>query len=350
VDLADRIALVRRHTDELITEAELTATFEANARPRVYIGFEPSGRLTVGHLVCARKMRDLQEAGCELTVFLADWHAWINGKLGGSLPRIQAAGEYMHHAFVALGVDDASARWRWANELTGSSAYWTRVIQVAKGTSLARTRRAMTILGRGEAEADLDTAKLFYPSMQVADIFELPVEIAYAGRDQRRAHILARESAHAEGWPVPVALHTPLISSLKGGARMDPAADGADGKMSKSDPTSAILIPSTRDEIADRIRGAFCPPKEVEGNPIVELARHVVLPWEGTISIERPAKYGGTLAFTDAAVFEQTYKDGGVHPMDLKASVTASLDRIIAPARAYFDAHPEALRAMDVPA
>jgi tyrosyl-tRNA synthetase len=350
VDVAARLDLVRRHTDELITEAELAATFETHERPRAYIGFEPSGRLTVGHLVCVRKMRDLQEAGCELTVFLADWHAWINGKLGGSLPRIQAAGEYMHEAFAALGVDDASARWRWAHELTGSSEYWSRVIRVAKVTSLARTRRAMTILGRGEADADLDSAKLFYPSMQVADIFELPVEIAYAGRDQRRAHVLARETAHTEGWPVPVAVHTPLISSLKGGARMDPAADGADGKMSKSDPLSAIRIPSTDAEIAERVRGAFCPPKEVEGNPIVEIARHVVLPWEGSLVLERPAKHGGPRTFEDGAAFVASYQAGEIHPMDLKAAVTASLVRILAPARDYFASHPASLQAMDAAA
>ncbi|MCI4329117.1 MAG: tyrosine--tRNA ligase, partial [Thermoplasmata archaeon] len=84
MDRLERVDRAARHTEEVLTREELVALFERSERPRAYIGFEPSGRLTVGHLVCARKMVDLQEAGCELTVFLADWHAWINDKLGGS--------------------------------------------------------------------------------------------------------------------------------------------------------------------------------------------------------------------------------------------------------------------------
>ena len=107
MDLDARVALVKRHSSELLTDDELRALLERSEHPRAYIGFEPSGRLTIGHLVCVRKMRDLQEAGFELTVFLADWHAWINDKLGGSIPRISAAGE-VH----ARGVHGARRRRR----------------------------------------------------------------------------------------------------------------------------------------------------------------------------------------------------------------------------------------------
>jgi tyrosyl-tRNA synthetase len=346
VDAAHRSDLALRGLSETLTEPELRALFETNARPRAYIGFEPSGRLTVGHLVCARKMRDLLEADCALTLFLADWHAWINDKLGGSLERIRAAGEYMAEAFGALGVDPARVKVRWAHELAGNEAYWTRVLRIAKGLSLARTRRAMTVLGRGEAEADLDTAKLFYPAMQAADLFELPVEIAYAGLDQRRAHVLAREAAHSNHWPVPVAIHTPLISSLAGGARMDPAAEGVESKMSKSDPRNAILLPSTPEEIRTGLARAFCPAKEVEGNPVVEIASFVTFPWEGKLAIERAAKHGGPVEFATVEEFVAAWSGGSLHPADLKGAVAASLERIIAPVAEHFAQHPGALDRM----
>lgn len=342
MDLERRVELVTRSTVEVLTPEEVKGVFERSQTPRAYIGFEPSGRLTVGHLVCARKMRDLQEAGCHLTVFLADWHAWINDKLGGSLDRIAAAGRYMEAAYTALGVDPARAQYRWAHELTGSTEYWSRVVRVAKTTSLARTKRAMSILGRSEEEAQLDTAKLFYPSMQAADIFELPVEIAYAGIDQRRAHVLAREVAHHYSWPVPVAVHTPLISSLKGGGRMDPATLGVEKKMSKSDPSTAITIPATDEEIRTRLAGAFCPAKEVDGNPIVELARYVLFPWEGKLGIPRAPKHGGPLSFASVDEFTTAWTGGGLHPADLKAAVAEGLIRILAPSQRYFADHPEA--------
>jgi len=342
MDLLERVDRVLRHTREVLTVEELRALFERESHPKAYIGFEPSGRLTVGHLVTARKMVDLQEAGCELTVFWADWHAWINDKLGGSLERIASAGQYLERAFVALGVDGATAKFRWAHELSGSLSYWSRVVRVAKATSLARTKRAMTILGRSEEESQLDTAKLFYPSMQAADIFELPVDLAYAGIDQRRAHVLAREVAHQLDWPVPVAVHTPLISSLKGGGRMDPAAQGVERKMSKSDPSGSITIPATEEEVRTRLNGAFCPAKEVDGNPVVELARYVLFPWEGKLEIERAAKHGGPVSYPSEPEFTAAWVAGAIHPQDLKTAVSAGLLRVLEPANRYFSAHPEA--------
>ncbi len=332
MDLEHRVDLVVRHTQEVLTREEVRELLERESRPRAYIGFEPSGRLHVGHLVTVRKMRDLQEAGFELTVFLADWHAWINDKLGGSLERITASGRYMQAAFTALGVDEGTARFRWAHELVGRSDYWARVVRVAKATTLARTKRAMTVLGRGEEEGSLDTAKLFYPAMQVADIFELPADLAYAGIDQRRAHVLAREVAHHYAWPVPVAVHTALISSLKGGGRMDPVEGAVEKKMSKSDPTAGIQLPTTAAEIESRLTGAFCPAKEVEGNPVVELVEHVVFPWEGRFEIDRPAKFGGPVAFETVPAFHEAWMAGKLHPKDVKGALAGALARIVLPA------------------
>jgi len=337
MDTARRVELAARHTSEVLTPDELTALFERESHPRAYIGFEPSGALHVGHLVTAAKMRDLVEAGCQLTVFLADWHAWINDKLGGSMERITDAGRRMAATFEALGVAGPQVTVRWAHELVGAAGYWDRVVRVAKATSVARTRRAMSVLGRGEDESALDTAKLLYPSMQAADVFELPVDLAYAGNDQRRAHVLAREVAHHYGWPVPVALHTPLISSLKGGGRMDPAEGTVERKMAKSDPSAGIVLTAPGAEIAERLAGAFCPAKEVDGNPVIELVRFVVFPWEGRFAIDRPAKFGGPLAFEDEPGFTEAWRSGTVHPKDVKAALAVALERIAAPVAR----HPE---------
>jgi tyrosyl-tRNA synthetase len=341
MDLDERVARVVRNTDEVVTEEEVRALFASTARPRAYIGFEPSGSLTVAHLITTRKIIDLADAGCDVTVFLADWHAWINDKLGGDLGRITAAGRYMQASFVALGADPDRVRFRWSHELTGSSDYWARVVRVAKATTLARTKRAMSIMGRSEEESELDTSRLFYPAMQAADIFELPVDIAYGGMDQRRAHVLAREVAHHYHWPVPTAIHTPLLSSLKGGGRMSPTDQTVERKMSKSDPGSGIPIPADRATIAARLQSAFCPAKEVAGNPVVEVARYIVLPWEGRLRVERPAKYGGLLEFTDDKEFVASWTEGRLHPQDLKGAVVEALDRLVDPARRYFAAHPD---------
>ena len=349
VDVASRLELIVRDTVEVLTPEEVRGLLERTERPRAYIGFEPSGALTIGHLITARKIADLARAGCDVTVFLADWHAWINDKLGGDLERIRSAGRYMEAAFGTLGASGPGVHFRWSSELSGSSDYWARVVRVAKATSLARTRRAMSVMGRAEDEPNLDTAKLFYPAMQAADIFELPVDLAYGGMDQRRAHVLAREVAHHYGWPVPTAIHTPLLSSLRGGARMDPIEGTVEGKMSKSDPGSGISVPSEPSEIAARIAAAFCPARQLDGNPVVEIVRFILLPWEGRLVVERAPKHGGPVEFVDLPSFEAAWAGGSLHPQDLKGAVAAALERLLEPARRYFHAHheisPEVFRA-----
>jgi tyrosyl-tRNA synthetase len=333
MDRDARVDRVTRNTAEVLTPDEIPALFDRQEHPRAYVGLEPSGALTVAHLILARKILDLADAGCDVTVFLADWHAWINDKLGGELPRIEAAGQAMRATFEALGADSSRIRFRWARDLVGRSEYWARVVRVAKATTLARTRRAMAIMGRSEDAVDLDTAKLFYPSMQAADIFELPVDLAYGGLDQRRAHVLAREVAHHYHWSVPSAIHTPLLSSLKGSGRMDPLDDRGEGKMSKSDPTTSIPLVADPATIAERITTAFCPAKAVDGNPIVEIVRYILFPWIGRFEVDRSPKHGGPLAFEEVDAFLAAWASGSVHPQDVKAAVAAGLAAITAPAR-----------------
>lgn len=337
MDSEGRLDRVLRNSAEVLVREELESLLAREEHPRAYIGYEPSGSFTVGQLVTLAKVRDLAEAGFRVTVFLADWHAYINDKLGGSWERIRASGHQMEEVFRGLGIGEG-VTFRWASELTGRGEYWERVIRVAKAMSLARAKRAITIMGRKEGEEEVDASKLFYPAMQVADIFELPVELAYAGMDQRRAHVLAREVAHHYGWPVPVALHTPLVSSLKGGGRMNMDDSGSlERKMSKSDPGSGIPIPSSRELIEERLQKAFCPAKEVAGNPVLELARYVVLPWEGRLKVPRPARFGGDLDLPTEEALLTTWQSGVLHPVDLKKAVTEALDLIISPLRS---SHP----------
>ena len=212
-------------------------------------------------------------------------------------------------------------------------------IKVAKVTSLSRVKRAMTIMGRSEDEAEVDTSKVFYPILQATDIFCMGLDVAYAGLDQRRAHMLARDAADRLGWKKPIALHTPLLPGLKGGNRMDPV----ESKMSKSDPNGSVKIHDTREEIASKMKKAYCPPeKEHEGeNPVLMLCRYILFPRNGTMHIERPEKYGGPVDYATYEELAEAYFGGALSPVDLKAGVTDGLDKTLQPVRDYFAAKPD---------
>ena len=124
---------------------------------------------------------------------------------------------------------------------------------------------------------------------------------------------------------------------------MDPTTMGVERKMSKSDPTSAITIPATPEEVRERLKGAFCPAKEVDGNPVVELASFVVFPWEGRLKIDRAEKHGGALDFETLEAFDAAWRAGSIHPMDLKNAVGEALNRILAGSTEFFQRQPDAL-------
>lgn len=337
MDVDSKFELATRNALEIVTPEELRHLFETKSKPTAYIGYEPSGFVHTGQLITSAKILDLQNAGVEVTVFLADWHALINDKVGGKLEDIRVCGEYLKECFLAAGVKD-SAKFVWASDLIDHSSYWEKFIRIAKASSLMRIKRAMTIMGRTDDEAEIDASKVMYPPMQAADIFELGVDIAYAGMDQRRAHMLARDAAEKLGWKKPIALHTPLLISLQGGERMDPV----EAKMSKSKPASAVYMHDSPQEISKKINSAFCPP-ETEGNPVMEIIRLIVFPRQGHLKIDRPAKYGGPVEFKSFDELTSDYSAGKLHPQDLKKGTSDSLAEILEPVRKYFEKHPQNL-------
>ena len=339
MDIEQRISLIARNTEELVTEDELRELLSKDRVPTAYIGFEPSGLVHLGWVLVASKICDLCDAGMKVTVLWADWHAYINDKLGGDIEYIRTCAGYMEDCFEALGVPRDKVNYVYAREMLDDIDYWEKVIKIAKVTSLSRVKRAMTIMGRSEDEAELDSSKLFYPILQAADIFCLDVDVAYAGMDQRKAHMLARDAAEKLGWKKPIALHTPLLPGLKGGNRMDPAAS----KMSKSDPDSGVNIHDSDDDIRRKLNKAFCPPeKETEpDNPVLMLCKHVVMPRIGTLTIERPEKFGGAVSYAAYEEIADSYYSGKLHPMDLKKGVAEGLIRTLGPVRSFFSSRPK---------
>jgi len=189
--------------------------------------------------------------------------------------------------------------------------------------------------------------------MQAADIFHMDLDVACAGMDQRKAHMLARDAAEKLGWKKPACMHTPLLLGLQKPEPMGAAEKRFDedsglsrrigSKMSKSKPESCIFVHDTPEEIKSKIRGAYCPPKREEGNPILEHARYIVFPEIGSLEIPRPSKYGGPLTFENYEALSRAYQKGEVHPLDLKNGVAEAIIQMLKPVREHFRRNPEPL-------
>jgi len=116
--------------------------------------------------------------------------------------------------------------------------------------------------------------------------------------------------------------------------------------MSKSRPDASLLLNDSPEDIERKIGKAFCPPSQIEGNPVIEIARLILFPRRGTLKIPRDRKFGGDVTYNSFDEVAKSYTAGELHPKDLKAGVAAGLNEELAPVRKYCAAHPENLAAV----
>jgi tyrosyl-tRNA synthetase len=317
---------------------------------RCYVGFEPSGKAHIGWKVLSLQLKRMLDAKVNVLIFLADWHAWINDKFNGKMEDIQITARYMEDTFRVLlgnpqeGDGPGQLRFIWASDLMNSGDYWARVLRCSKGATLAMVRKTFTIMGRDEASSDHDLSKFYYPAMQASDIFELGIDIAIGGMDQRKAHMFMRDVASKWGWKKATCIHTPIISSLKSsGSRME----SFDHKMSKSDPSGAILIHDNEKTLRKKMqKHAYLDPENDE-SPIYELAEHVVLPEWGEIIVTPNPKFGEPSTWKNLESFKQAVKDGSIHPLDAKLGVADGISRGLVDVAKFFEDNPEGLDAVN---
>jgi len=361
MDLEQKLNLIKRNTEEVLTSEDLSRLLASGEEVRHYIGFEISGKVHLGTgLACMQKVKDFMDAGVDCTIFLADWHTWINEKLGGDFATIKrvAVGyfkEAIKVAFECVGGDSGKLKFVLGSDLYHKNdEYWETLIDVSKHVTLSRMQRSITILGRKEG-GEVDFAKLVYPPMQVADVFNMKITLAHAGMDQRKAHVIVRDVAdklqlhplkNKEGAVIkPVAVHHELllglgkpdrdITSDLSGQEIKEAMESM--KMSKSKEASAIFIHDSEEMIREKITKAFCPPQEVILNPILNWAKILIFDRQGaSLKIRREEKFGGDKEYLEYNFLEEDFKKGDLHPVDLKNAVADKLIEVLAPARKHF--------------
>jgi len=272
--------------------------------------------------------------------------------LGGDIDLIrEAATGYFKAGFVSLGLDESAVQYKLASEFY-DEIYWKHVIDVMRNTTVKRMLRCVTIMGRKESEVK-EVAGLLYPAMQAADIFHLGVKIMHSGMDQRKVHVLTREVAEKLERFKPIAVHTHLLMGLQGPQKMGFDEDARldteiSSKMSKSIPKSCIYIHDSEKDIGEKIGEAYCPPKEVENNPVIEICEYILMRDERRpFRVERDRKYGGDVEFIKTDELKEAYKKGELHPSDLKKTVAKELSALLKPSREYFDKHRELLEIFD---
>ncbi|WP_340099226.1 tyrosine--tRNA ligase [Salinibaculum salinum] len=335
MNTADRVDLVTRYTQEVVTDEELAELLEEDS-PSAYIGYAPTGEMHIGHFTTMRKLADFLQAGVDVTVLIADLHAHLDDEKS-PFDLLDARSAYYEEAIEgmieAAGADPDDIDFVRGTEFQLEEEYTLEMYRMAAETTISRTQRAASEVVRESESPNL--GGLIYPLMQNLDVKSLDADIAYGGIDQRGIYMLGREILPNHGGESPVCLFAPLLAGLSG------------GKMSASEESSKVNLTDSPEEVADKINDAYCPMGEAEENGVLEYMEYLVFPilderGENFV-VERPEEYGGDLVYESYDALESDFVNEDLHPADLKGAAGEYVSEGIDPIRERLTEQPELL-------
>lgn len=315
MDVEKRFDLIKRNTFEIVGEDKLKELLKKNKKIIAYCGYEPSGPLHIGHFVTISKLIDLEKAGIKVKILLADIHALLNKK--GSDDDVKKWVKVWKNTLKALGVKSEIIL---GSKYQFGEKYQMEVMRLAQSSTIKRGLRSMQEIARDVENASI--SQLWYPLMQVVDIKHLGADIAVGGLEQRKVHMIGKDFSNITNHDF-VAIHTPLIDSLKGNS----------GKMSSSIKESLISFTDSKKDIDNKIGEAYCPQGKIEGNPVMQILKLIIFPRIKNLNIVRPEKFGGNISYESYEDVEKDFTLNKLHPMDLKKAVASELEKIISPVR-----------------
>ncbi len=335
MDEAERLSLLTRYTEEIVTEEELRSVL-AREEPSAYIGYAPTGEMHIGHFTTIRKLADFIRGGLEVTVLVADLHAHLDDEKT-PFDLLDARAAYYREAIEgmieAAGADPEGVSFVQGREFELDRPYTLDLYRMMADTTVTRAQRAGSEVVRQSENPRV--GGLVYPLMQSLDVAALDADIAYGGIDQRGIYMLSRELLPDYGYDKPVCVFAPLLSGLSG------------GKMSASEAGSKITLTDNAGAVAEKIGKAYCPAGEVEDNGVLEYVRFLLFPvlteHDEQFMIERDEQYGGDLVYESYDSLKRDFVEGELHPADLKPAVARHLTEVLAPVRERLLDQPELL-------
>lgn len=361
----EKYTLITRRLAEVLGGPALQTRLNEGHTLKCYWGTAPTGKPHVGYLVPLTKIADFLVAGVDVTILLADIHAFLDN-MKAPLELVNHRTRYyellLRTVFRALGIPTSSLKFVKGSSYQFSKEYAMDNFKLCASVSEHDAKKAGAEVVKQVASPLL--SGLLYPGMQALDEHHLDVDFQFGGIDQRKIFTFAELHLPRLGYPKRAHLMNEMVPGL-----------GADGKMSSSsDPNAKIGLLDDEKDVRKKIKTAFCEEGKVEGNGVLAFVKAVLIPIsqlrvehikgersvlddealgdqspfigdnapDGTVfSVVRDEKFGGSLHYKSYKEVETDFAEKKLHPKDLKLAVADALVRILGPIRKAFDEDEE---------
>ncbi|GBC00936.1 hypothetical protein RclHR1_04000017 [Rhizophagus clarus] len=327
--------LITRNLQEVLGREEILKIL--NERDlKLYWGTAPTGKPHIGYFVPMSKIADFLTAGVEVTILLADIHAFLDN-MKAPLDLVKFRTKYYEVLIKAL-LESIGVPIEKLKFIIGSS------YQLTEKYSMDNYRLCATVTEHDAKKAGAEVVKqvesallsgLLYPGLQALDEEYLGVDAQFGGVDQRKIFVFAEKYLPHLGYKKRAHLMNKMVPGLAG------------SKMSSSDPDSKIDLLDDADVVSRKLKKAFCEEGNIDDNGILSFVESVLFPLRSlngktpSFLIKRDEKWGGNVNYTSYQSLKDDFRDKKVHPGDLKAAATEAINNLLEPIRKRWKDDPE---------
>ena len=225
-DINAQLRVLKRGTQEILLESELSERLTAGKRLRIKAGFDPTAPdLHLGHTVLINKMRQFQDLGHEVLFLIGDFTGMIGDPSGKNSTRppltrdevIENARSYEQQIFKILDPQKTLVMFNssWMNEMTAAD-----MIRLAALHTVARMLERDDFHQRYTRGQPIAIHEFLYPLVQGYDSVAMRADVELGGTDQKFNMLVARELQKHHNQPPQVVMTLPILEGTDGVNKM----------------------------------------------------------------------------------------------------------------------------------
>jgi tyrosyl-tRNA synthetase len=230
MDIKEELRIIKRGTEEIISEEELIKKIEKSRKEkkplRVKQGFDPNAPdIHLGHTVGLRKMRQFQDLGHEIFFLIGDFTGRIGDPSGRPVARKQLTEEevnknaetYKKQVYKILNPEKTKIVFNsnWLGKLS-----FSEVLKLCSKYTVARMLERDDFATRYKEEKPIGIHEFLYPLMQGYDSVALQADIELGGTDQKFNLLVGRNIQREYNQEPQIIITLPLLEGTDGIEKM----------------------------------------------------------------------------------------------------------------------------------
>jgi tyrosyl-tRNA synthetase len=222
----EQLAILRRGTSEIISEADLKKKLEKGTPLRVKLGVDPTAKhVTLGWAVVLRKLRDFQRLGHTACLIIGDFTSMIGDPSGKSKTRPQLTREEIQANVDAVmqqigTILDPEKTVIYFNKDWLGKMTFEDVIRLCSRYTVARILERDDFTKRLAEHRPIAMHEILYPLCQGMDSVEIVADVEIGGNDQKFNNLVGRTLMEQFNQEPQVVVLCPLLVGTDGVEKM----------------------------------------------------------------------------------------------------------------------------------